>query len=224
MSAITTAVVQWKHDLETQWTTGDLKDTTRVFVDVDVLHAVFIRKPMPAVLSTEHIDVDMLVSKEEKSPPPERVALLLTLFVPESARRKGVASAVIEYIESRVNRELGYRLAIGPIFDETGALQRIATNRGYSAVHPFTFLQSKLPTAHDTAHATSAGTAAATLISLSSTRNDPTATNDTRIVASTVSDVTFPSTATTTNTTAATSASVAHGHVSTLIAKFNVQT
>lgn len=122
--------------LKTSWTYGSPK-AKDVFVFAN---------PDDFVFTTVN-DIEMVVDRKYMvggGKTEEPVVMLITIFVPEDQRKKGIASRVIAHLEQRANKELGRRLVVGPIMDETDAMDKILSRRGYTAVTPFSRIQKEL--------------------------------------------------------------------------------
>lgn len=123
--------------LKSAWKCGDEKDNTKLFVNTCIdEYSLYTVGGMQMILTASIASACGLdVQKANK------VALLMTIHVPETERKKGLASAVVDLLEKRANAELGRVLVIGPVTDETGAIDKICERRGYVAVMPFSRMQ-----------------------------------------------------------------------------------
>ena len=126
------------------WTSGQVDDPTKeywnVILDDFVIYSDTELK-MTCILDKKYVSglLDQVPKNSKTSI--QKVALLQTLYIPEALRRKKRATAIVEQLEQRANKELGLPLAIGPIIDETDAMTKLVTRRKYVACPPFSWLQ-----------------------------------------------------------------------------------
>lgn len=122
---------------EDSWQVGNLDDDSKIYYHVDVTNYGYFDVGFPCVSDLRPLRT-MLTAEE--IPHFEGVALLTMISIPESMRRKGEASRIIQELQCRANRN-ALRFAMGPILDETGAMERIASKMNMKGVAPFTFIQ-----------------------------------------------------------------------------------
>jgi hypothetical protein len=133
----------WKDALTKSWSIGDVKDPSSFFVNLNVTDMFYHDSLGGMVLNlglldrTDSFVTDVLLGGKGC----ERIACLITLFVPVAMRRKRHATRMIDFIERRVNAELNMRLVVGPITDETDAMKTILHRKGYRFIPPFCYIQ-----------------------------------------------------------------------------------
>jgi len=127
--------------LRDKWSIGSIDDAQHVYVgcttDTDVLLSS--GGVEQAVLDTTYVPTALADLKRY-----ERVTALTMLYVPETMRKQGVATRIVRHLRQRSNAELGQRLFVGPITDETGAMQRVCEQLGFKPIMPFGFLQPRI--------------------------------------------------------------------------------
>lgn len=136
---------EWKSQLDQQarsqkpiWVVGDLSGIS-MYCRVDVSNYVYSKSQR--VVFLRNIVTTNIVELLDKDL--QIVAVLTTIYIPEWKRQRGLASDMISYIQKRVN-ELPFSLplAVGPIFDETGAILKIVEKLGsYQKCMPWTLIQ-----------------------------------------------------------------------------------
>lgn len=134
---------RWKYDLSLRWETGHSTDPFSISVQVKFhqfwyrpLNNLLIPRSMPQSYD------EALCSQE--------VGLVAMIWIPEWRRGRGLAKDILTWIQTELNTKYDMPMAIGPLVDGRGAIQRIAQSIGiYKATMPMTWVQQYHSSRHD---------------------------------------------------------------------------